>query len=418
MNSKLRIIVTGLIAQHPSMGGVAWDYVQYVVGLAQLGHDVYYFEDSGEWPYLLIPGASGEDLIARDPSANVAHLASVFSQFNLQDRWAYRFPIEDRWYGLSDQNRREVMDTADVLINVSGSLEDPEKYRKVKRLAYIDSDPVFTQIRLALGEPKLLKRVDAHDVHFTFGEHPSDRVPRTGHAWLPTRTPIVTSLWHPSTPTRNAYTTVMSWTSYQPLQYQGDSYAQKDVELLRFVDLPRRVTSANLEVALGQTQHVEWQTEASEMPLAVHEWLREREAFQPSELLAHMGWQVVNADKVCCSLDSYRRYIESSRAEWSIAKHGYVAGQSGWFSCRTACYLAAGRPAVVQDTGFTSVIPTGAGLLAFRTMEETIAAIDDIEANYAKHSLAARAVAESFFGSDKILTRLIDDTCSIKPTVK
>ena len=128
---RLRVIVTGLIAQHPSLGGVAWDYVQYAAGLRRLGHDVYYVEDSGEWPYTLDGGPSGNESVARDCSSNVAHLASVMERFGLADRWAYRFPIEPRWFGLSDTKRREILTSADLLINVSGSLEHPTDYRCV-----------------------------------------------------------------------------------------------------------------------------------------------------------------------------------------------------------------------------------------------------------------------------------------------
>src|SRR5688572_19249944 len=137
MASSLRIIVTGLIAQHPTLGGVTWDYLQYVLGLHRLGHDVFYFEDSGEWPYNLNGGASGEDWVARDPSANVHHLASVMTRFGLDGRWAYHFPIDGRWFGLSEIKRQEVLRSADLLLNVSGTLMSLDAYRRIPRRAYI-----------------------------------------------------------------------------------------------------------------------------------------------------------------------------------------------------------------------------------------------------------------------------------------
>ena len=232
----LRVIVSGLIAQHPSLGGVAWDYVQYAAGLQRLGHDVYYFEDSGEWPYTVDGGPSGNDWIAHDCSQNVTHLANVMERFGLKDRWAYRFPIKPRWFGMSHARRREVLRTADLLINVSGSLECPARYRSVRRLAYIDSDPVFTQIKLALplGHLKFQGRVSAHDVHFSFGERLSTAVP-TAYDWKPTRQPILMSAWSPSGEPTSAYTTVMSWASYRPIGYAGEHYGQKDVEFRRFI---------------------------------------------------------------------------------------------------------------------------------------------------------------------------------------
>jgi hypothetical protein len=144
---RLRIIITGLIAQHPHMGGVAWDYVQYALGLRLLGHDVFYFEDSGEWPYNLDGGKTGDDWAAPTPDWNLAHLSAIMKRFGLAERWAYRFPREDTWHGLSETKRREVLATADLLINVSGTIEHPERYREIPRMAYIDSDPLFTQIK-------------------------------------------------------------------------------------------------------------------------------------------------------------------------------------------------------------------------------------------------------------------------------
>src|SRR5215203_6919033 len=148
-SQSLRIIVTGLIAQHPALGGVAWDYAQYAAGFLDLGHDVYYFEDSGEWPYKLDGTAYGDEAIAYDCTPNVTHLSNVMRRFGLSERWAYRFPITERWYGMHAAKRRDIVETADLLVNISGSLRRPGDYRRVRRLAYLDSDPVFTQIKIA-----------------------------------------------------------------------------------------------------------------------------------------------------------------------------------------------------------------------------------------------------------------------------
>lgn len=412
MTSPLRIIVTGLIAQHPLLGGVTWDYLQYVLGLSRLGHDVYYLEDSGQWPYSLDGGASGNDWVASDCADNVDNLAKVLSRFGLGSKWAYRFPTRSQWLGLSDRERMAVIKSADLLINVSGTLERPEDYRQVRRLAYIDSDPLFTQVQLAQGRADLRRRVDAHDVHFSLGECLSDAVPTTGHRWRPTRQPIVLSEWRPSTPRRDVFTTVMSWTSYRPVTYRGQTYGQKDVEFKHFLELPAKVAPTALEVALAKTQHVDWQTNDGSLPPTVRQLAPNKAQWTPFDLLTHTGWRVVDAAEVCPDLDSYRRYVESSKAEWSVAKNGYVLGQPGWFSCRSACYLAAGRPVVVQDTGFTAVLPVGEGILPFATMEEAIAAIQEVEGNYARHAIAARVIAEEYFDSDKVLSRLVDEALS------
>jgi hypothetical protein len=379
MLSSLRIIVTGLIAQYP-LGGVTWDYFQYVLGLARLGHDVYYLEDTGQWPYN--PREGG---VSKGCDFNVEYLAAVMDRFGLSNKWAYRFPWQSQWFGLAEKKRNDVVRSADLLVNVSGSLEHPEDYRKSGRLAYIDSDPVFTQIKLARGQADFRQLLDMHNVHFSFGEHLSAADPKDGLHWRPTRQPVVLSEWEHSLPYREVFTTVMNWTSYKPVVYNGQTYAQKDIEFLRFVELPSRIAPAVLEIAVneGKTRH------------------------PPRTLLAHKGWLVVDPEVVCPDLESYRRYIQSSKAEWSVAKNGYVVGQPGWFSCRSACYLASGRPVVVQDTGFGAVLPVGEGLLTFTSLEQAVAGIRDVEANYASHAKAARAIAEAYFDSDKILARLI-----------
>lgn len=386
-NSK--IIVTGLLAQYP-LGGVTWDYLQYLLGLARLGYDVYYLEDTGQWPYN--PKEGG---VTKSSDFNVNYLKNVLSRYGLGDKWMYRFPWESTWYGLDDQSREAILHSADLLINVSGTLQRPEEYRYIPRMAYIDSDPVFTQVKLARGQHDFRRMVDLHDVQFSFGECHSPAVPVTGHAWLPTRQPIVLSEWHTERPYREIFTTVMNWTSYKDIVYEGTTYAQKDVEFERFLDLPSRVAPLKCEIAtnVGKTRQI------------------------PRERIARAGWRVVDPAVVCPDLESYREYVQSSKAEWSVAKNGYVVGQSGWFSCRSACYLAAGRPVVVQDTGFGQVIPVGEGVLTFRSMDEAVEAILEVEGNYARHSKAARAIAEEYFDSNKVLSRLVEEaTSDLTPT--
>jgi hypothetical protein len=408
VRSSLRIIVTGLIAQHPLLGGITWHYLQYMLGLARLGHDVYYFEDSGEFPYNLDGGASGTDWIARNCTDNVGYLAKIMARFGFENRWAYSFPLKSEWFGLSDQQRQTVIESADLLINVSGTLEHPKYYRQVPHLLYVDTDPVITQIKIALGDVLFLPRVDAHDTHFSFGESLSQAVPETEYQWRPTRQPLVLSEWRPFTPLRESFTTVMNWTSYAPLVYSGRTYGQKDVEFKRFLDLPSQVAPAVMEVALSRTQHLKWQARDESLPPGPGEVAGGKTNWTPRDLVTHAGWRVVDAVEACGDLDSYRHYIESSKAEWSVAKNAYVLGQPGWFSERSACYLATGRPVVVQDTGFAGVLPVGEGILSFRTLPEAVAAIQEVETNYTRHAQAARAIAETYFDSDKVLTRLID----------
>jgi hypothetical protein len=388
MSNRLRIVATGLIAQHPLLGGVTWFYLQYLTGLARLGHDVFYLEDSGEWPYNTDGGPTGNDWVVHDPTPNVDYLEQVMARFGLAGKWAYRFPLESQWFGMPRKQLDEVLKSADLLLNVSGTLEHPEEYLLARKAVYVDTDPVFTQVRYARGVEAFRKQVDAHDIHFSYAECLStEYVPGTGHRWRPTRAPIVMSEWEPSPPERDVFTTIMNWTSYDAETFEGRTYGQKDMEFKRFLDLPGMVAPAALELAIGAGKN-----EAT-----------------PYELLSGKGWKLLDPFQVCYSLDAMRDYTRSSKAEWSVAKHGYVAGRSGWFSERSARYLALGRPVVVQDTGFSSVIPAGEGVLAFNTVEEAAAGIRAIETDYQCHSLAARAIAEKYFDSDKVLAPLIEE---------
>ncbi len=379
---RLRIIVAGLIARYP-LGGMAWHYLQYALGLAALGHDVHYIEDSGEWPY---------DAALRAPAqradVNVPYLAGLMARHGLADRWAYRVPDLDgpRWFGMSDARRRDVVASADLLIDVSGTVDRPEAYRAVRRLAYVDTDPVFVHIRLARGEPRLVERVGVYDVHFSFGERVAERMPATGHTWLPTRQPVVSALWRSEAPLRPVYTTVMNWSSYASEVHEGRSYGQKSVEFLRFIDLPRRAAPVRLEIAAGPGH---------------------RERTPVARLRAH-GWRVRDAARLCPDPERYQRYIQRSKGEWSVAKNGYVTGRAGWFSERSACYLAAGRPVIVQDTGFADELRRGAGIVPFATPDEAVEAVREVEVDYARHAAAARAIAEECFRADVVLRSLVE----------
>ncbi len=381
MSTKLKIVVTGMIAQYP-MGGMTWHYLDYVLGFARLGHDVWYVEDTGQWPYN--PAADG---LVKGCDFNVAYLEGVMNELGLAGKWAYCFPWESRWFGLADDHRRELLESADVLVNVSGVLARLSNYRSVRRLVYLDTDPVFTQIKLARGQADFRKAVDTHDVHFTYGERDSDTVPKTGHRWLKTRTPVVLSEWRTGKPFRDVFTTVMNWTSHNPVEYGGVRYGLKDEEFRAYLDLPSLVAPTVLELAMASGKN--------QPP--------------PRALLEHKGWKLVDPNRVCPDLDSFRNYIESSKAEWSIAKNGYVRGQSGWFSERSARYLAAGRPVIVQETGFSGVLPVGEGILPFRTLDESAKGIREVERNYDRHSRAARMIAEEYFDSDDLLTKLLDE---------
>ncbi|HUB68386.1 MAG TPA: hypothetical protein VL981_12950 [Candidatus Methylacidiphilales bacterium] len=379
----MRIAVTGLLGQY-AFGGVTWDYIQYLLGFRSLGHDVWYLEDSGAWPYDPI-----KKTVSEDCSYNVNYLRSMMESFGFGNRWIYRNGADSKFHGAGETAARDLIKNGDLLINVSsaGWLRDYEF--GVKHQMFIDGDPLFCQVGLL--NPKnadYAQRVRAHDSHFSFGlnvGHAGCLAPDTGIRWKKTVQPVALDYWpfqEDDAPDR--FTTVMNWASYLPVEWRGRTYGQKDVEFERFKFLPQH-TPQRLEMAMGQGVGSK----------------------RPTEELRALGWVILEAGDVLPDHQSYHEFLRASKAEWSVAKNGYVAGRTGWFSCRTACYLALGRPAVVQETGWSDYIPAGDGLLAFSTLEEAAAAISDINDHYAEHRAAARAIAEQFFDAKKVCADLL-----------
>lgn len=382
----MRIVVTGLIGQY-AFGGVTWDYLQYVLGFKKLGHDVWYLEDTAAWAY---------DPVKQEPSAdcshNVSYLARIMADFDLGDRWIYRNGADGSYFGVPDPDRAErLLRESDVLVNVSGACWLREPTAAIRQKLFLDGDPMFTQVRLVLAEKaEYVAQVATHDEHFSFGLHiggPECLVPSAGFDWRPTVQPVALEYWKPEPggPGGEAWTTVMNWASYAPVEFQGVAYGQKDLEFPNYLDLPAR-TGEPFLLAMGQGVGQK----------------------RPTPLLESKGWRIVEPDVVIPDYATYRSFLGSSKAEWSIAKHGYVRSRSGWFSCRSACYLAAGRPVVVQDTGWTAHLPSGDGVLAFSTPEEAAAGIAEVSRNYTHHSEAARAYAEKHFEASQVCASLIE----------
>jgi hypothetical protein len=399
----MRIIVTGLVGQY-AFGGVAWDYLQYVEGFRRLGHEVWYLEDTETWPYDPI-----KNTVTDDCSYNANYLRGVMEKLGLAGRWIYRNCPDASYHGVTEAEAKKICASADVFVNVSGCAWLRPEYVAIPRKIFIDSDPMFTQVGLLKANPDVLGRVRAHDFHFTFAENilaADCRIPDAGFKWIPTRQPIVLDWWkpvegrvlsrpagsssgldgaRPSKP-RDVFTTVMNWTSYKPCEYEGETWGQKDVELEKFMELPRRTTQ-KFEIACGKGPGEK----------------------RPTERLRANGWTIIEPDEHLPDPWKYRDYLAASKGEWSIAKEGYVKSRSGWFSCRSACYLALGRPCVLQDTGWSKVYPTGRGLFAFRTMEESVTGIEAINAAYAAHRDAARKVAERMFDARKVLGTMLEE---------
>lgn len=396
MTSSLRIVVTGLAATYP-LGGVFWDYVQYVAGFRALGHDVLYLEDTGRWGYDPVAGT-----FTKDGAAGAAYLAEHLARLDpdLAGRWFFR-DAAGATYGRPWADVERFCRSADLFLHVSFSCLMREPYWAARHVALVDSDPLYTQAPVpdylagTLSKP-LRRRMDEllrHDAHFTFGENvgaPDCLVPAGLVRWMPTRQPVLLGAFRaaavPLAARRPVFTTVASWEPRERgPKVDGVRYRGKSAEFIRFLDLPAR-SPLPLEVALS-----------GEAP-------RER-------LLRH-GWHLVDGYSVSRDPWAYRDYLARSAGEWSVAKNAYVASRSGWFSCRSACYLALGVPIVVQNTGFDRFIPTGEGVLTFSTPNEAAAALDAVVSSPARHARAARDLAEAHFASDRVLNRLLADAFS------
>lgn len=389
--TKRTIIVSGLAATYP-LGGVAWDYIQYLQGFYKLGHDVYYLEDTGGWAYDPFNVTFVEDL-----TYHIGYLGDFLKRLapGLEKRFCVRGP-DDRHWGLSREELAAVVARADVFFNISTTCQLREEYERIPVKVLIDSDPMYTQSdipRYLRGEAdeKAVKNIEnmrRHDVFFSFGENvgrPGCLVPAGVFDWRPTRQPIVLDAWAGGGRYgREVFTTVLSW---QPKEkgpeVDGVRYGGKNMEFEKIMDLPQK-TSAVLELALGGGR-------------------------PPRELLEEKGWKLVDGFAMSQTPWRYRDYIFESMAEFSTAKNAYVASKSGWFSCRSACYLAAGRPVVVQDTGFSDFFEVGRGVLTFTDEAGALAGIEAVRRDYDRHAAAAVEFARRYFDSDVVLAKLLND---------
>ena len=372
----MKIVLAGIIARHP-FGGVTWCSLMYLLGLRELGHEVLYLEDTGECVY--DPVLNTRSL---DPSYGTSFIHSALEPFGLGDRWTF-VNYDGSYHGQSAEEVRRWCADADLFLNLSGgSWFWRDEYRRIPHKAFIDSDPAFTQLAIAKGEPWYVEFFEGFDHLFTFGANigtPACPVPTGPFAWRPTWQPVTLDQWRAATPPGDRFTTVMTWRTESFADVDGN----KDREFLAYLDLPSR-TEQRFELAVNG----------------------------PYELLGAHGWAPVDAMAVSRTPGAYRSFIQGSKAEFGVAKHAYVATRSGWFSDRTECYLAAGRPALVQDTGWTAHLPHGEGLLAFSTPEEALAGIEAINAEYARHAAAALDIAREHFEAGHVLSRLLEEACA------
>lgn len=377
---SLKIVCSGYLVRCP-LGGFSWHHLQYLIGLQRLGHEVTFFENYG-WPNSCFDPAL--NVMTASPSYGIKYMTGLLESYGLQNRWCY-LAEDGTAYGLTRKQLAQSCREADIYFNLSNINWIPE-LEECRRRVLIDTDPVFTQIGAhGNGGP-----FSCYDTLFTYGENvhrPGCEMPTAGAQWLATRQPIVLDLW----PVRKGiggapFTTVMNWSPLGDCEYQGRLYGQKEREFEPFFSLPLD-TGTSMQVAVNV----------------------------PTDICRRFvagGWTMADPVHITRSPFSYQTYLRSSKAEFSVAKHGYVTTRCGWFSERSAAYLASARPVVVQDTGFSRWLSTGRGLLPFNNREEAAGALEEVSRRYDIHCRAARELAEHHFDARIVLTSLLDRALS------
>jgi hypothetical protein len=372
----LKVICSGYLVRYP-LGGQSWHHLQYLVGLQRLGHEVIFLEHYG-WPNSCYDPS--RNITTADPGYGITYLLELLRPYGLEKSWCY-LAEDGTSYGISRERLSELCRESDLYLNLSNLTWIPE-LEKCRRRVLVDTDPVFTQIgALGMGGPQ-----ERYHVRFTYGENvhqSSCEMPTRGERWHPTRQPVVLDQWPVETGNDLAsFTTISSWSPIGDRKHNGRVYGMKNREFEPFFTLPRD-TGEPMEMALNAPKEIRQQ-------------------------LLEGGWRLVNPREVTLNPWTYQRYIRESRAEFSVAKHGYVVTRCGWFSERSAAYLASGRPVLVQETGFSEWLETGLGVVPFCTHNDVLAGIDEINRHYESHCRAARALAEEYFDARKVLGDLIN----------
>jgi len=384
---RKRILVIGFMGSCP-IAGVIWQHVHYIVGLQRLGHDVYYIEDSARLPY------NPETFEVNNEFDYAARLLERLArEFEFKNRWAFcaRYLRGQPTAGLSLNRVRQLYREADAILNICGAQEFNDDLLASDRIIYVESDPGVEQIRIDKGVRSTIDYLRRHRALFSFGENvgtESFPVPTHNMKWLPTRQPVVTDLWktNRAPPRAAVFTSVANWSTsgLKDITWRGEKYLwSKSREFLRFLAAPKKA---------GETFEL-----ATNIP----------DAKTRAKFLRN-GWRFHSPLQLSVDYWLYRDYVRRSRGEFTVAKDQYVRLNTGWFSDRSACYLAAGRPVIIQQSGFTQHYGNDGGLFAFSSIKEIVEAVKAINADYAKHSRAAREVAREIFEAEKVLASLLD----------
>ncbi len=372
-------IVAGYLVGNP-VGGHVMSILHWLSGLRALGYDVIFVEHHG-WP-----NACWNPLtrtLSDDPSYGLSELATHARRLGLRG-WCF-VDAAGAYHGLSRADMVAACRQAEVLLGL-WTVTWLDEFALCERRVFIDTDPGFTQFAMSPDVHSSLdfaSPVDFHE-HYSYGSRIGQAdcpIPTHGIEWQPLRPPVALDLLPVQfTPEAQAFTTVMAWSPREPIVYEGEEYGQKDIEFWRIAGLPSRVET-DLEIALG-----------GKAPFAA---------------IRSAGWRIADAAAVTATPWTYRDYIGQSRGEFSVAVNLEVKSRSGWFSDRTAAYLASGKPVVVQDTGFSEDLPTGEGLMAFTTEDEAAAALEEVGRDYPRHCRAARRIAEEHLDATRIVSRVV-----------
>jgi hypothetical protein len=385
--SRRKIVVLGFMGGCP-IAGVVWQHIHYIVGLQRLGHEVWYVEDGLRYPY--DPAAF---TITEDFSYAARTLQRLGEQYGFADRWCFcaRYGDEPRTAGLDLAQLRALYRECDAALNVCGSHDLNDDLLTIRRLLYVESDPGVEQIKIDLGDNTVRDYLARHATLFTFGELVGSEkfpVPLHGLPWQPTRQPVVTDLWNTGAPPPGdaVFTSICNWSTSgkKDIEWRGSNYLwSKSLEFMKFVEAPRRC---------GET--FELATDIKDES--------EKRQFEENH------WRLVDPHALSIDWDRYRDYIRGSKGEFTVAKDQYTRLHTGWFSDRSACYLAAGRPVITQETGFTDFYGGREGLLSFRTMDDVVAAAESIRADYPRHARAALEIAREYFEAEKVLASMLE----------
>ena len=378
----MKIILAGTIGRS-GLGGQVWASLQYLLGFRALGHEVFYLEDCGETTWVW-DWEKNEWNYELDYPAAYVHAS--LAPFGLGNSWIYRTDKDSR--GMTRDQFKEICRAADLLIMRAAPLWTwREEYNWPRRRAFIDVDPGFTQITLAQGDQGWLDGVAKAERRFTLAQRLGAEdcpIPQTGGPWLKTLPPVYLPEWPFAETEATHFTSIIRWQGFREVTHNGVSYGQRDKEFPAFFDLPR-ATSQQFRLA--------------------------QMGMKPDSLTSQ-GWEAVPGEVISRTANSYREFIANSRAEFSVPKNGYVKMRGGWFSDRSVCYLASGRPVLIEDTGLKDFLPTGEGLVTFSDLPGAIAGVERINADYERHRHGARTLAENIFSTERILPPLLEAAMS------